>query len=263
MRVITFALVLCSASVGCSASGGGSTFNGGGGSANDAAAGSDAYDDLSAPFDAVNLDGNVQETTVVEGGYDSTGPDPDGTSACSDAPPPPAQITTGACSVATNDECDGKSDPPDQQGNAIANGPFGNGFDDDCDGLVDEGCACDPGHPVGTTKDCYLMPSSWVDDGTKMPVGWCGLNSKGTVKCVSKGGNPEQPIREWDGECRGAQPPAGEDACSLGDERGPRGDQGGAERRGARKQTRGGAEGTRSAQNQPIAAKHRETRTNC
>ncbi|MBI5537391.1 MAG: hypothetical protein HY898_32005 [Deltaproteobacteria bacterium] len=225
MRFGLALLFACGLTIGCSAGGNDPPYVSGGGSggAPDGSAGSAGTSDGSVgpdtpmTFDQLVIDTPPQETTVVEGGYDGTGPDPDAPPLCSDAPPPAAQISVGICATATDDECDGKSDPPNMQGHSIPNGAFGNGFDDDCDGLVDEGCDCDGLHQVGTTKDCYLMPSSWVDDATKVPVGWCALNSKGTVKCVSKGGNPENPIREWDGECRGAQPPFNDDACSAGD----------------------------------------------
>ena len=79
---------------------------------------------------------------------------------------------------------------------------------DDCDGEVDEGCAC-PAN--GTTKDCYLVPASQVSEVSGQPVGWCANNSKGSLDCV--GGE----ISFWSGVCRGAQPPALVDTCATGD----------------------------------------------
>jgi len=104
------------------------------------------------------------------------------------------------------------------QGNTIPNGEYGNGFDDDCDGLVDEGCPCPPGVAPGGTKDCYLMPSSWTDNSTNLPVGWCAENSKGTVVCERRaGGSMIGGSRlEWKGECRGARKPQ-EEVCAAGD----------------------------------------------
>jgi hypothetical protein len=102
-------------------------------------------------------------------------------------------------------ECDGHHDlngfPP--------NGTDGNGFDDNCNGLVDEGCTCTQ---PGTTKDCYLVPASQTVGG--LPVGWCTENSKGTVDCVKSG--PEA-TPTWSGQCRGAQPPFPDDFCAPGD----------------------------------------------
>ena len=222
LRTITLILTTAFLIGGCRADGEGSQF-GNGGSAGSAGSGGTAQpDDASVGPDAPTLDVNTtgdgpeQETSVVEGGYEG-GVDVNVETSCSDAPPPPAEIHTGVCTQLTDNECDGAHDPPNLQGHTIPNGAFGNGYDDDCDGMVDEGCACDASHDVGSTKDCYLMPSSWVDDASKLPVGWCALNSKGTVKCIHKGGPPEQPIREWDGECRGAQPPLGDDVCAPGD----------------------------------------------
>ncbi len=223
MNVRLLAFGLCCIALGCSASSSDPFGSGASGHAGAEDASLEAQPDAPVVPDStvgpdiiVVVDTPTPETTVVEGGYDSTLPQDDAT-ACSDAPPPAAQILVNSCAAPTDNECDGMSNPPDMQGNSILNGQFGNGFDDDCDGLVDEGCECGPDHQIGTTKDCYLMPSSWVDDATKLPVGWCAQNSKGTVKCVSKGGQPEQPRREWDGECRGAQPPFSQDLCSLGD----------------------------------------------
>src|SRR5687767_14027062 len=56
------------------------------------------------------------------------------------------------CAALTMNECDGFSDINPQ----LPNGPSGNGFDDDCDGKVDENCSCDAAHPFGTTKFCAL-----------------------------------------------------------------------------------------------------------
>ena len=89
-----------------------------------------------------------------------------------------------------------------------ANGSTGNGFDDNCNGLVDEGCSCDS---VGTTKTCYLVPASQTVDG--LPVGWCAQNSKGTVACSQQG----EGSATWSGQCRGAQPPYATDFCAPGD----------------------------------------------
>jgi hypothetical protein len=109
------------------------------------------------------------------------------------------------CLPATNNECDGQHDLPTYP----ANGAGGNGFDDDCDGLVDEGCTCDA---AGITKTCYLVPASQTFGG--VPVGWCAQNAKGTVDCV-------KPSSEfsgtWSGQCRGAQPPFADDVCANGD----------------------------------------------
>lgn len=102
-------------------------------------------------------------------------------------------------------ECDGYHDLP----GFPANGTGGNGFDDNCNGLVDEGCSCD--NP-GSTKECFLVPASQTAFGK--PVGWCGLNSRGTVDCIKR--SAEFPP-EWSGQCRGAQPPFADDICAAGD----------------------------------------------
>jgi hypothetical protein len=104
-----------------------------------------------------------------------------------------------------NNECDGHHDPPAP---FPANGSMGNGFDDNCNGLVDEGCAC---VNVGTTKPCYLVPATQTEQG--LPVGWCATNSVGTVACAQQG----ESGAEWSGVCRGAQPPYANDVCAPGD----------------------------------------------
>jgi hypothetical protein len=115
------------------------------------------------------------------------------------------------CAAATTNECDGHSDVNPQLGN----GSSGNGFDDDCDGKVDEGCSCGAGSAVGTTKACALVSSSQVDPVTHKPVGWCAQNSVGTVSCIATDAELTRPV--WDGECRGAQLPFGDDICGPGD----------------------------------------------
>jgi hypothetical protein len=174
-----------------------------------------------SPGDAVGLDVSVADndaadTNLAEGGYDVVLEAAE--SSCSDAPLAAVKALAGLCATPpTDNECDGTHDPPDLWGNTQPNGLTGNGFDDDCDGLVDEGCACDGLHAVGTVKDCYLLPSSWTDPETGLPVGWCAQNSKGTLRCVSKGGSPEFPVKQWDGVCRGARAPFSDDACAPGD----------------------------------------------
>jgi|APLak6261679142_1056127.scaffolds.fasta_scaffold00016_45 hypothetical protein len=115
------------------------------------------------------------------------------------------------CAPATNDECGGGTDSALSNGGVPAsrlNGTQGNGFDDDCDGEVDEGCFC-PAN--GVTKDCYLVPATQVDPGTGLPVGWCSANAKGSLDC--SGGE----LASWSGVCRGAQPPSLTDSCAMGD----------------------------------------------
>jgi hypothetical protein len=115
------------------------------------------------------------------------------------------------CATPTNNECQGATDIALAGANVPAsrrNGTSGNGFDDDCDGLVDEGCEC-PGN--GLTKDCYLVPATQVSPATGLPVGWCGANSKGSLDCRGS------EFGTWSGLCRGAQPPVVSDSCSPGD----------------------------------------------
>ncbi|MFO0678895.1 MAG: hypothetical protein U0169_20370 [Polyangiaceae bacterium] len=134
--------------------------------------------------------------------------DPDALCTAEDAGPPKFPQR---CMPATTNECDGTTDIGLTQvgvGGALLNGRNGNGFDDDCDGLVDEGCSCTAS---GTTKDCYLMPASQADPATGKPAGWCTDNSKGSLDCA---GNE---FPKWSGTCRGAQPPYEDDVCAPGD----------------------------------------------
>jgi hypothetical protein len=122
------------------------------------------------------------------------------------APPFPQR-----CVTMTANECDG---PTDQALTAagvsasLLNGAGGNGFDDDCDGLVDEGCPCIAN---GLTKPCYLVPATQVDPGTQLPVGWCTINSRGSLDCAGV------ELPHWSGVCRGGEPPYPDDVCAPGD----------------------------------------------
>lgn len=116
------------------------------------------------------------------------------------------------CAPATTSECDGVTDTLlSTQGGVPSerlNGGSGNGFDDDCDGQVDEGCTC-PSN--GVTRDCYLVPATQVGAASGLPVGWCTNNAKGSLDCVGS------EFSVWSGVCRGAQAPALNDTCSSGD----------------------------------------------
>jgi hypothetical protein len=62
--------------------------------------------------------------------------------ATDDAGPPPYPQR---CVAMTDNECDGNTDHVLQTlgvSASLFNGSGGNGFDDDCDGQVDEGCPC-------------------------------------------------------------------------------------------------------------------------
>jgi hypothetical protein len=132
---------------------------------------------------------------------------PDAADACSNDTDPPKIVRT--CRPPTDNECDGKDYPGFKP-----EGATGNGFDDDCDGLVDEGCPCTAG---GTTKDCFLLPSSQTSGKPDYTVvGWCAKNSKGKEEC-KVGGSAEFPVLQYTGQCIGAQPPFVDDFCAAGD----------------------------------------------
>jgi hypothetical protein len=127
---------------------------------------------------------------------------------------PDAMPTAKICRPATDNECDGQAPSWEKPGDMVG-GP-GNGFDDDCDGQVDEGCACD-NVGLGATKDCWEMPSSLTTGKPDFKVqGWCDPNSKGKEVCINVGA-PETPILRWSGTCMGAQKPFDQDICAPGD----------------------------------------------
>ena len=158
------------------------------------------------PFPTGDLDSGVDadvEPVIIDGGGVVNDADIDAGFGCTQTPPGPGPLRR-VCRVATANECDGIGEVA-----AFPNGSGGNGFDDDCDGLVDEGCAC---ASPGTTKDCFLVPPSQASNVSKKPVGWCTENAKGSVACAAQG-----EFSVWSGSCRGAQPPFATDKCARGD----------------------------------------------
>ena len=157
--------------------------------------------------------GTTADATIGDGpGVTLDGAPDTALEACVEGGSPGPGPLSRVCAAATDNECDGTADV----NGAHPNGGFGNGFDDDCDGLVDEGCLCDAQYGAGETRECWLVPASQAGtDGS--PVGWCASNSKGTMTCIVQGGTAENPVRVWDGECRGAQPPFADDVCAPGD----------------------------------------------
>ena len=145
-----FALTLLACSAGKGTDGGTGLHDGATGG--DTSSGEDANADVGFDFDA-SFDTGTTTTppdAAVEtgGGVQDAKPDV-ASDGCSDVGTKPGPGPyTHACAPKTDNECDGKSD----KNAAFPNGANGNGFDDDCDGLVDEGCTCDAAHPPGTTK---------------------------------------------------------------------------------------------------------------
>ncbi len=168
----------------------------------------DAVGSADAPM--FGNDSSLREAGLSEASLANDGaPDVEG-GAClpGDAGPAPYPQR---CVTPTDNECDGPTDTALAAlgvGAALLNHASGNGFDDDCDGFVDEGCTC-PGN--GQTEPCYLVPATQVDPATRLPVGWCTLNAKGSLDCAG----PEFPT--WSGVCRGAAPPYAHDVCAPGD----------------------------------------------
>jgi hypothetical protein len=175
----------------------------------------DAYVGMDAPMMLGMPDAKKVEASIShEAGFRDAKPDiGTGDAGClKDAGMPgpgPVQhvciIYNGGMPGDSNNECDGHHDPPPPY---PPNGSQGNGYDDNCNGLVDEGCACTS---PGLTKTCYLVPPEQTVEG--LPVGWCATNSVGTEACSQMGeGTPQ-----WSGNCRGAQPPYANDVCAPGD----------------------------------------------
>lgn len=172
-----------------------------------------AEDTGSAPFEiGPDPDTSTGDVMFSEGGFSDAKPEVSGDACIDGGAPKGAGPLPHKCAPLTANECAGGSD----LNPALPNGLFGNGYDDDCDGIVDEGCACDADHAPGTTKDCFLVPSSQASPTTKLPVGWCTDNSRGTMACVQVGSG-EFVGKVWDGKCAGAQPPFASDVCAPGD----------------------------------------------
>jgi len=152
-------------------------------------------------------DASNAESSILDGGgvLNDAKPDVDAMSCVPDAGGPGPVHRTCISYGNDQNECDGHHDIA----GFPANGTNGNGFDDNCNGLVDEGCTCTA---IGTTKDCYLVPASQTQNG--VPVGWCTQNAKGTVDCVKIAGDVGA---HWSGQCRGAQAPFPDDICAPGD----------------------------------------------
>jgi hypothetical protein len=205
--------ITAAAAGGCSGGGAAAPFVGPGPGGNDGglATGPDG-----API-VPNGDGGVSLLTDApvsfgndSGGYADATPDVVGDGAClvGDAGPP---VYPQKCAPPTTNECTAATDGFLKAGGiptSMLNGAGGNGFDDDCDGLVDEGCTCTT---PGATKNCYLVPPSQIDQATGAPVGWCTTNSLGSLDCAGS------EFSQWSGTCRGARPPYAHDICAVGD----------------------------------------------
>jgi hypothetical protein len=79
--------------------------------------------------------------------------------------PPGTDANLASFGDGSGSGCSGECIPMDLCGDGA-----GNGLDDDCDGIVDEGCTCIP----GTVRDCFLGPPS------RRNVGAC---SDGVMSC--------------------------------------------------------------------------------
>ena len=146
--------------------------------------------------------GETPSPTVDGGGVFADANSVGDATGCTNTPPVRGPYPR-VCKAATTNECDGAHDFP-----GLTNGGGGNGYDDDCDGLVDEGCDCPS---PGVTKTCFLVSGAQIDPATREPVGWCRSASRGTVDCIG------QEFPKWSGQCRGASPPFQDDKCAPGD----------------------------------------------
>ncbi len=122
---------------------------------------------------------------------------PDGGDACNTGLPGPCQPGTLVCQNGGL-VCDGNVDP-------AASETCGNSIDDDCSGVVDNGCSCDPGNPgldcaanesceptevFGDDATCSgptgvgTQYSSCIDNGDCAPGHVCVNTGAGTVYCM-------------------------------------------------------------------------------
>ena len=141
-------------------------------------------DDLSVPIDADTGDLATDDAAQLDGptAYDDLGPKTDA-GACM----PPNVGVVCASPIAANAGCVATE----------SCGPLGggNGLDDNCNGVVDEGCICTP----GDVQPCFLGPPG------KHRVGAC---TDGTQTCEGA------EFGSW-GACKGAIGPAGESCDQL------------------------------------------------
>jgi hypothetical protein len=145
----------------------------------------------------------------TSGGWPVAGSSAGGTLLTSCTSPPP-QAVQKVCRPPTDNECDEITVP-----GMMPEGKYGNGFDDDFDGLVDEGCVC---CKAGSTKPCFLMPSTLTTGPPNYGVmGWCAPHAAGNVECGYCCCGGEFCDLKWKGECKGASAPAENDTCDMGD----------------------------------------------
>lgn len=128
--------------------------------------------------------------------------EPGSTKECYSAAPATAGV--GVCRTGTRlcsddawGECEGETVPSDE---------LCDGFDNDCNGLSDEGCAC----LDGESQSCYLGPAGTQDHG---------VCHSGTQVCVDG---------QWPVTCDGQVTPTGEDCNNLDDDCDDAVDEGGA-----------------------------------
>jgi hypothetical protein len=162
------------------------------------------------PRPDAGMGGALRDVELVDSaGFQDALPDAVG-DACSSQPGPGP--VAHLCVPSTPNECDGLSNPS----RFLPNGNTGNGFDDDCDGLVDERCNCGPDFDFDDTRPCWLVPSTQVSLESLEPFGWCREHSIGMLRCVREGsGDATRAI--WSGECEGAEQPFPDDVCAPGD----------------------------------------------
>lgn len=161
----------------------GNNNDGGGNGGNDLSAGEDfstgGESDLSVPITTIDLVGKEAGTAYDDAGM--VDPDANGCGMGETAAVCAMPIAAGAGCMLVED--------------CVLGGGSGNGEDDDCNGIVDDGCSCVPGE----VKKCFLGPPG------KRNVGAC---TDGTMTCF--GGE----FGSW-GDCVGSIGPSAETCDGL------------------------------------------------